>query len=57
MVNLRPCFHSQLLTWGAGKFGQLGNNARDDKMELQDITESVPPEAGKIVQVIPSLWS
>ena len=42
---------SRLLTWGAGRFGQLGNNCRDDSLELQDITDSVPHEAGKIIQV------
>ena len=42
---------SRLLTWGAGKFGQLGNNCRDDSLELQDITGTVPHEAGKIIQV------
>ena len=42
---------SQLMTWGAGKFGQLGNNCRDDSLDLQDITDTVPQEAGKIVQV------
>lgn len=42
---------SRLMTWGAGKFGQLGNNCRDDSLDLQDITDTVPQEAGKIVQV------
>ncbi len=39
------------MTWGAGRFGQLGNNCKNDSLELQDITDTVPQEAGKIIQV------
>jgi len=40
-----------LLTWGAGRFGQLGNDNHEDRVQFQNITPSVPPEAGKVVQV------
>lgn len=41
----------RLCTWGAGRFGQLGNKARHDTAQLQDITESIPQESGRVVQV------
>lgn len=40
-----------LLTWGAGRFGQLGNNDREDSVLLQNITPCIPPQAGRVVQV------
>ena len=39
-----------VLTWGAGKFGQLGNNSLQDSM-AQDIRRFLPPNAGTVVQV------
>ena len=46
------CYYSfsRLLTWGAGKFGQLGNNDLEDNTG-QNIVRYVPPEAGRVVQV------
>ena len=41
---------SHLLTWGAGRFGQLGNNEFEDNT-VQDIVKFVPPESGKVMQV------
>lgn len=46
-----------LLTWGAGKFGQLGNQAQEDKAELQNITPLLPEDAGGVVQVITQVSS
>lgn len=43
--------HGHLLTWGAGLFGQLGNNELEDKATAQDTTNFIYPQAGKIVQV------
>ncbi len=40
-----------MFTWGAGRFGQLGNNARTDQPQLQDITSAIPQESGRVVQV------
>lgn len=40
-----------LLTWGAGKFGQLGDGQYQDSVHLQNITSSIPPEAGQVTQV------
>lgn len=45
------CYYRYLLTWGAGRFGQLGNDNHEDRVQFQNITPSVPPEAGKVVQV------
>lgn len=42
---------SHILTWGAGKFGQLGNGHWDDSMQLQDIRHLVPAESGHPIQV------
>lgn len=44
-------FCSHLLTWGAGKFGQLGNSQWQDSVQMQDIKSLVPPESGPAVQV------
>ncbi len=44
-------YHRKLYTWGAGRFGQLGNNVRTDKAQPQDITLAIPPESGRVVQV------
>lgn len=41
----------RVYTWGAGRFGQLGNNLRQDKAQLQDITSSISQESGRVVQV------
>ena len=38
------------MTWGAGKFGQLGNNDQEDNTG-QNIVRYVPKEAGRAVQV------
>ena len=43
--------YSQLLTWGAGKFGQLGNRQWQDSVQMQDIRSLVPAESGRAVQV------
>ncbi|XP_064403287.1 uncharacterized protein LOC135348856 isoform X2 [Halichondria panicea] len=43
--------NGKLYTWGAGRFGQLGNNVRTDKAQPQDITLAIPPESGRVVQV------
>ena len=48
MALLYTC--SQLLTWGAGKFGQLGNNDREDGT-AQNIARYIPQESGRVVQV------
>jgi alpha-tubulin suppressor-like RCC1 family protein len=48
--NIALTDDKRLLTWGAGKFGQLGNNIRDDQYHPQDITQCLPPHA-RIVQV------
>ena len=45
------CAYSQLLTWGAGKFGQLGNRQWQDSVQMQDIRSLVPTESGRAVQV------
>jgi alpha-tubulin suppressor-like RCC1 family protein len=47
-IYLREPDH--LLTWGAGRFGQLGNNDREDST-AQNIARYIPQEAGKVVQV------
>lgn len=39
------------MTWGAGKFGQLGNGRREDCVQLQDIRHHVPAESGEPIQV------
>ncbi len=39
------------MTWGAGKFGQLGNGHREDSVQLQDIGTLVPAESGEAIQV------
>lgn len=44
-------FCSCLLTWGAGKFGQLGNTRKEDSVQLQDIKHLVPHESGQPIQV------
>lgn len=41
----------RVLTWGAGRFGQLGNNSQNDCATPSDITCYIPPEMGKVVQV------
>ena len=43
--------YRDLLTWGAGRFGQLGNSERADKAKVQEISKFVPPKAGRVVQV------
>ena len=43
--------HRKVVTWGAGRFGQLGNNLRNDAAQLQDITQSIPSESGRVIQV------
>jgi len=40
-----------LFTWGAGKFGQLGNTRREDSVQLRGIQHLIPPESGGPVQV------
>lgn len=50
-------FRRHLLTWGAGLFGQLGNNELEDKATAQDTTNFIYPQAGKIVQVSWSLYA
>ena len=49
--NMVLNFSRHVFTWGAGRFGQLGNTEYCDKLNLQDVTRLVPPEAGNIVQV------
>lgn len=39
------------MTWGAGKFGQLGNGRKEDCVQLQDIRQLVPAESGEPIQV------
>ena len=41
----------RVFTWGAGRFGQLGNNCQNDCATPSDITSYIPPEMGKVVQV------
>lgn len=43
--------YSSLLTWGAGKFGQLGNTRREDSVQLQNIKHLVPEVSGEPTQV------
>lgn len=43
--------HRQVLTWGAGMFGQLGNQVAQDCVELQNITRLVSSEPDTVVQV------
>ena len=43
--------HREVVTWGAGRFGQLGNNAQQDSIDLQHITQSIPADSGKVIQV------
>lgn len=43
--------NGHLMTWGAGKFGQLGNGHREDSVQLQDIGTLVPAESGEAIQV------
>ena len=43
--------HREVVTWGAGRFGQLGNSAQQDSSELQHITQSIPADSGKVIQV------
>lgn len=43
--------YSEVLTWGAGKFGQLGNSHYEDSVQLQNILQLIPSESGKPVQV------
>ena len=52
-LNLLMFDHSfrSLFTWGAGKFGQLGNSHREDSVQLRDIQHLIPPESGPPVQV------
>ena len=40
-----------MFTWGAGRFGQLGNSCQSDCATPSDITSYIPPEMGKVVQV------
>ena len=40
-----------MLTWGAGRFGQLGNQVAEDCAALQNITRLVGSEAETVVQV------
>jgi len=44
-------FGGRVFTWGAGRFGQLGNGGQDDCATLSDITEYIPPKMGRVVQV------
>lgn len=44
-------YENRVFTWGAGRFGQLGNNCQNDCATPSDITSYVPPEMGKVVQV------
>ena len=39
------------MTWGAGKFGQLGNRQWQDSVQMRDIRSLVPAESGRAVQV------
>ena len=39
-----------ILTWGAGKFGQLGNGKSEDSPDVHNITASLNSDS-KIVQV------
>ena len=41
----------RVFTWGAGRFGQLGNNCQSDCATPSDITSYIPPGMGKVVQV------
>lgn len=52
-TNLHDIVHlySHVLTWGAGKFGQLGNGQWQDSVQMQDIRSLVPPDSGQPVQV------
>ena len=50
-VLLKLLYCSHLMTWGAGKFGQLGNGRREDCVQLQDIRQLVPVESGEPIQV------
>lgn len=43
------CRH--VLTWGAGKFGQLGNNVREDYVVPQDVSKCLPSDR-QVVQVL-----
>ena len=49
IVNLYT--HREVVTWGAGRFGQLGNNAQQDSIDLRHIAQSIPTDAGKVIQV------
>ncbi|KAI6659120.1 Ultraviolet-B receptor UVR8-like [Oopsacas minuta] len=49
--NLFVTPNSQLLSWGAGKLGQLGNGKREDNNNVSDITRSFLPPAERIVHV------
>ena len=40
-----------MFTWGAGRFGQLGNNSQNDCAMPSDITSYIPLEMGKAIQV------
>ncbi len=42
----------ELLTWGAGRFGQLGNSRMEDTAVIQKVTSYVRSEEGKIIQVL-----
>ena len=44
-------YFDRVFTWGAGRFGQLGNGGQDDCSTLSDITNCIPPEMGRVVQV------
>ena len=50
-VNFIIILYRELLTWGAGRFGQLGNSKYEDSAELQKIVSFVPSDAGTVVQV------
>ena len=39
------------MTWGAGKFGQLGNGRWEDAVQLQNINQLIPTESGDPIQV------
>lgn len=51
IMNIYIYTHREVVTWGAGRFGQLGNNAQQDSIDLQHIAQSIPADAGKVIQV------